>query len=82
MQCIQIEFFGRISDRMGAKLSCEMGSAAMTVGQLRERLSQDYDYDELLKLSIRPVINDEMVQESAVITLDDRVAFFSPLSGG
>ncbi|WP_033315313.1 MoaD/ThiS family protein [Robiginitomaculum antarcticum] len=82
MQNIQVEFFGRISDRMGSKRFCDLDSAGMTVGQLRARLANDYEYDELLKPSIRPVINDVMVPEDTVISSQDRVAFFSPLSGG
>lgn len=82
MQTIHIEFYGKLSDRMGTSLSCELPIQDMTIAGLRERLAKDHDYAELLKPAIRPVINDEMVQETAIISVGDRVAFLSPLSGG
>ena len=63
MQTIHIEFYGKLSDRMGTSLSCELPIQDMTIAGLREHLAKDHDYAELLKPAIRPVINDEMVQD-------------------
>ncbi len=82
MQNVQIEFFGRLSDRMGNKLSWEAEGESMTIGHLRSNLAAEYDCDYLLQPAIMGLINDEIVPDSSVITSGDVVAFFSPLSGG
>lgn len=82
MTNIEVEFFGRLSDRMGKAVSCELSGNDMTIARLRVCLADEYANDELLRPSIRPAINDQMVPENAPIVSGDRVAFLSPLSGG
>lgn len=79
---IQLEFFGYISDQMGKSISFELTSHDRTIGKLRMDLAKEFDNDDLLKRSVRAVINDEVVSDTAQISNGDIVSFMSPFSGG
>ncbi|WP_371395812.1 MoaD/ThiS family protein [Fretibacter rubidus] len=81
MAIVTVEFFGRLTDRMGKSVSFDAAATA-TLGTVRTQLAKNHDCDDLLDPSVRGVINDIMVADDTQIKLGDSLAFFSPLSGG
>ena len=81
MALITVEFFGRLSDRMGKAVEFDIADAA-TLGAIRAQLAQDHSIDDLLDPSVRGVVNDVMMADETPVNAGDSVAFFSPLSGG
>ncbi|MFC7290569.1 MoaD/ThiS family protein [Hirschia litorea] len=77
-----ILFYGKISDRFGDTLDVNLPQNSLSVGELRNFLSANYQFNEILDLTVRVTKNDEFVLETEMLQSSDVVSFLSPFSGG
>lgn len=79
---MQVVFFGKIGDLIGRTVALDASPA--TVTDLRRVLAERYPEAaaELMRLSVRACVGDELVTEDHSLADIDIVEFLPPLSGG
>ncbi|ABI66998.1 MoaD/ThiS family protein [Maricaulis maris] len=82
----ELEFFGPLQDRLGARTDTMRTTAApVTVDDLIALVAESKPGGDALRAPhIRLAINDKMIARNAPLSLadGDRIAFMSPFSGG
>jgi len=77
-----IEFFGRISDSMGADFKIDLPPNGVSVSALRKALFELTHTDAILDEALRVSRNDEIIAETDDVYPNDQISFMSPFSGG
>lgn len=76
---VDVLFFADLRDKVGhEKLSFD--TSGITVKELKDQWLKSYDLENLDNAMI--AINEEYVEEDAILNTGDTVAFIPPVSGG
>lgn len=75
----KIMFFAHLKDIAGQE-QLTMDASEQTVGELKQKLSQQYDFHNLE--SVMTAINEEFADDGEIIKKGDTIAFIPPVSGG
>jgi molybdopterin synthase sulfur carrier subunit len=81
---VQVRYFASLREALGASETIELADGA-TVGTLRDTLQAlGGRHAELLARgrAVRAALNQQMSEESAVLSEGAEVAFFPPVTGG
>ncbi|WP_101760610.1 molybdopterin converting factor subunit 1 [Oceanicoccus sp. KOV_DT_Chl] len=83
---LTILFFARIREQLGVdQLSLPLSSATMTIDDLLQQLvttNEPYWAEVLLADNVVKAVNQQVVKTGHVLSDDDEVAFFPPVTGG
>ena len=81
---MDVIFYGRLADRVGRQVHLSVPGGGCTVAELRQRIAEEHPTiaDDLLGPAVRACVADEIVPESAIVSADQSVEFFPPVSGG
>jgi molybdopterin converting factor small subunit len=81
---MQVNFFGRLAERLDRSVTIELPEQTRSVGDLRALLAERFPHasGDLLKPSLRACIGDELVDDASPLGGTDTVEFFPPVSGG
>lgn len=78
----KIQFFGKVSDIMGSQIEFSIPEEGMSVRELRNKLADQLNSQDLLDIRNRISANDEIVDETKTLYPKDNIAMLSPFSGG
>lgn len=81
---VTVRYFAALREALGAQEQLELAEAT-TLAALRDRLiASSPRHAEALRRSraLRCAINQQLEEESALLTADAEVAFFPPVTGG
>ncbi len=81
---VQVRYFASIREALGAGEVIEV-SVGATVGEVRDQLiacSAAHATALARGKALRSALNHSLCDESAVVTDDDELAFFPPVTGG
>lgn len=82
MFSVKVLFFARLREDMGhAALDLALPHA-MTLGQLRQYLSEQYPAFATLRGPVMAAVNQDFAQDHTDLHDQDEVAFFPPVTGG
>lgn len=79
---MKVSFWGEISTTYGRKYELDCPDKGFTISELRDFISIELGFEDVLSSKIRAAVNDVFVREDCVVRNTDNVAFMSPLSGG
>lgn len=84
---INIRLFASLREKIGlSSLLLKSEDAALkdlSIAQLRQQLAErGPQWTILLEPDVHAAINQQMVDDSALVSKDDEVAFFPPVTGG
>jgi molybdopterin converting factor small subunit len=81
---MQVNFFGRLAERLDRSVTIELPEQTRSVGDLRALLAERFPYasGDLLKPSLRACVGDQLVDDAYPLGGADTVEFFPPVSGG
>lgn len=82
MHTVKVLFFATLRDRAGVRSSQLEIPAEMTVGQLKERITEEYPALEQSMASVVIAVNREFAFDEAIVPDRAEVALFPPVSGG
>jgi molybdopterin converting factor small subunit len=81
---MQVNFFGRLAERIDRSVTIDVPEQTRSVGDLRALLAEQFPHasGDLLKPSLRACVGDELVDDGYPLGGADTVEFFPPVSGG
>lgn len=83
---LNIHYFASIREQLGVEgQQLELPSGVNSVADLIDWLAlSDSKFDQMIKTSssILIAVNQTVVEKSYILSLDDEVAFFPPMTGG
>ncbi len=79
---LKVLAFGIAKDIVGgSSLDLQLNSASATVGELKEKLAQDFPQFKNLR-SFAIAVNEEYAEDGQMISSSDEVVIIPPVSGG
>lgn len=80
---LKLLFFAGARDAAGTSaVEAEFADSRLTVEELRNRLAAEYPALDRYGSALLVAVNGEYVNDTAVLSADDEVAVFPPVSGG
>lgn len=79
---VQVRFFAKAKDIVGADQATVELSGTPTIGNLRSTLGEQYHELQTMAASLLFAVGTDYVTDSAVLNSDSDVVCFPPVSGG
>ena len=81
---MDVTFYGRLADRIGARVSIDTPPGGCSIAQLRQLIADQHSQvaDDILRPHVRACVDDCIVPETHQVDAAKGVEFFPPVSGG